>query len=202
MCSMSSSNRPLRIGVTGGIGCGKSTVISVFRQMGVPCFVADQVAAEFYEEPQFVHQVAALLGSDVVSSNGTVDKKKVASIVFADKEKLNALNSIVHPLVIQRFDEWCLNQDSKYVLFESAILYEYGFDALMDKVICIYLDLEERIRRVKERDNVDRAAIEARIQNQLSAEEKMDRADWVILNYEGNPRLRQVEYIHSKFLQY
>ena len=197
---MSSSNNPLRIGITGGIGCGKSTVLAVFESLGVPTFVADSVAAGYYSDPDFLAEVADLLGPSVVRPDGSADKQAIASIVFADKARLQQLNAIIHPRVRQDFDNWCLNQSSRYVLFESAILYEYGFDTSMDGVISIYLDLEERIRRLVLRDKVSRHDIEMRIANQIPAEEKMMRSDWVILNYEGNPRLRQVEHVHSQIL--
>lgn len=192
---MLSSNKPLRIGITGGIGCGKSTVLALFEQLGVPCFVADKVAAEYYNDANFVDEVAQLLGSEVKRPDGTIDKAKVASIAFADKAKLAELNGLIHPRVHRDFDLWCSRQNSDYVLFESAILYESGFANGMDKIICVYLEKEERIRRLLLRDHVDRAALEARMSNQWSAEEKMEKADWVVLNYEGNPRRRQVEYI-------
>ena len=88
-----------------------------------------------------------------------------------------------------------------YLIFESAIVYEYAFDKLVDKVICVYLDYEERMSRLMQRDRATRAQLQLRMNNQLSAEEKMMRADYVILNYEGNPRPRQVRHIHSQLLK-
>ena len=88
-----------------------------------------------------------------------------------------------------------------YVIFESAIVYEYAFDKKVDKVVCVYLDKEERMRRLELRDHTTRAQLEARMANQLSAEEKMMRADYVILNYEGNPRARQVQHVHTSLLR-
>ena len=100
------------------------------------------------------------------------------------------------------FQAFCdAHAEAPYVLFESAILFDYGFDRLMDCVVCVYLDLAERIRRLRERDHTDEACIAARIANQLPAEETMLRADYVILNYEGNPRRRQVAYIDNLLRQ-
>ena len=100
------------------------------------------------------------------------------------------------------FDAFCRNHSAEpYVLFESAILYDYGFDALMDKVVCVYLDLPERIARLRKRDGVDERQLMARVANQMPAEEMMRRADYVILNYEGNPRQRQVALIDKMIRQ-
>lgn len=188
-----------RVGITGGIGCGKSTVANEFRLLGVPCFVSDIVAARYYYDIDFLDELRQLLGDGVFLSDGSVDKKAVAARVFADKSLLEGLNALVHPRVMEDFDSFCeLHSKASYVLFESAILYDYGFDRMMDKVICVYLDLDERLRRLTQRDGVGEEAIRARIANQLPAEEMMRRADYVILNYEGNPRRRQVEYIDEQ----
>lgn len=185
-----------KVGITGGIGCGKSTVVAEFRQLGVPCFICDIVAARYYYDLDFLDELRALLGDGVFLSDGSVDKRAVSGRVFADRRLLEGLNAMIHPRVIRDFDYFCqLHSDAPYVLFESAILFDYGFDRLMDSVICVYLNLDERLRRLALRDGVGREQIMARINNQIPAEEMMDRADYVILNYEGNPRARQVSYI-------
>ena len=130
--------------------------------------------------------------------DGRADKQAIARIVFSDKEKLLRLNALVHPRVWADYLAFTeRHEDAPYSLFESAIVYEYGFDRLVDKVVCVYLEKEERLRRLAERDHVGREALEARMRNQLPAEEKMSRADYVILNYEGNPRRRQVQQVHA-----
>lgn len=188
-----------RVGITGGIGCGKSTVVDEFRQLGVSCFVADSVAAAYYNEPDFLKDVRHLLGDSVFRPDGSADKAAIARRVFADKALLQQLNTLIHPRVMRDFDRFCAAHAAEpYVLFESAILYDYGFDRLMDCVIGVYLDLEERLQRLLLRDGGDEAAIRSRIANQLPAETILDRADYVVLNYEGNPRHRQVTYIDKK----
>lgn len=192
----------MSVGITGGMGCGKSTVMAEFKRLGVPCFVSDIVAASYYNDIVFLDKLRSLLGSDVFIDDVTVDKRAVAAKVFADKALLKDLNALIHPRVIDDFNRFCLqHSEEPYVLFESAILYDYGFDRLMDKVICVYLDFEERLQRLKLRDGVGEEAIRARIANQLPAEEIMAKADYVILNYEGNPRRRQVEYIDKLLKQ-
>lgn len=192
-----------RVGITGGMGCGKSTVVAEFRRLGVPCFVSDIVAAGYYSDIDFLDSLRALLGDGVFLPDGSADKRAVASRVFADRQLLQGLNALVHPRVKEDFDAFCrLHADAPYVLFESAILYDYGFDRLMDSVVCVYLDLDSRLERLRLRDGVGDEALRARIANQMPAEQMMMRADYVILNYEGNPRRRQVEYIDQMLKKY
>lgn len=197
---MSDSITPLAIGVTGGIGCGKSTVLSEFARLDIPSFFADRAGAACYDDPQFCREVIARFGTAVDSGDGHVDKRRLASLVFADKKALDSLNAMIHPKVIQAFHEWKKTQQSPYVLFESAILYDYGFDSLMDRTVVVYLDVEERVRRIMLRDRCSRADVEARMACQMSGSDLLERADYVILNYEGNPRWRQVQWVHQKIL--
>ena len=188
-----------RVGITGGIGCGKSTVVAEFKKLGVSCFVADSVAAAYYNDTGFLADVRELLGNDVFRYDGTADKAAIARLVFSDNALLQGLNALVHPRVMRDFDQFCQQHSSEpYVLFESAILYDYGFDNMMDCVIGVYLDIGERLQRLLLRDGGDETAIRARIANQLPAEQILDRADFVVLNYEGNPRHRQVMCIDNK----
>lgn len=188
-----------KIGITGGMGCGKTTVVAEFERLGVPAFVADKVGGSYYNDAAFLVEVRKALGEDVFDTQGNVDKKRIAALVFSDKEALARLNALVHPRVMEDFDRFCRQHaDKPYVLFESAILFDYALDRFMDKTICVYLSLDERLSRLKERDHADDSALLARIHNQMPAEEMMMKADYVILNYEGNPRRRQVEYIDKK----
>lgn len=170
--------------------------------MGVPAFVADKAGADCYGDREFLAEVRRHFGEAVFLPDGSVDKRCLAARVFADPVALDTLNGLVHPRVMGAFERFCsAHADEPYVLFESAILYDYGFDSLMDKVICVYLSLEERLERLALRDGTPRAELMARISHQLPAEEVMQRADYVILNYEGNPRGRQVAYIDKKLRQ-
>lgn len=199
---MSSSNRPLIVALTGGIGCGKTTVLHEFQELGVPCFVADEVASGYYLQPSFRAEIRSLFGDRVMLSDGSADKRAIAQIVFSDKDALQRLNRLVHPRVMDDLQQFALQHaDSPYVIFESAIVYEYEFDRMVDRVVCVYLEEEERLRRLELRDHATREQLLARMRNQLSAEEKMMRADYVVLNYEGNPRERQVRHIHNLLLK-
>ena len=189
------------VALTGGIGCGKTTVLEEFQKLGVPCFVADQVAGRYYDDPAFVAEVVNLFGKDVLQKDGSVDKRAIARSVFNEAQALKKLNALIHPRVWDDFRLFAESHtDRPYVIFESAITYEYGFDKMVDKVICVYLEKEERLRRLELRDKVSRTELEARMRNQWEAEEKMMRADFVILNYEGNPRKRQVAFVHNKLV--
>lgn len=189
------------VALTGGIGCGKTTVLDAFRRMGVPCFVADEVAGGYYGDPEFLRQVQALFDVPVVLPDGTADRRAIADVVFGSPEALRRLTGLVHPRVWDDFQKFAAGHPgAPYVVFESAVAYEYGFDRLADRVVCVYLEREERLRRLMLRDRTTRERLLARMRSQLPAEEKMARADYVVLNYEGNPRDRQVRHIHGLLL--
>ena len=190
------------VALTGGIGCGKTTVLHEFQRIGIPCFVADEVAGGYYREPSFLAEIRRLFGDRVLLPDGSADKRAIAQIVFSDTDALQQLNRLVHPRVADDLRQFALlHANSPYVIFESAIIYEYGFDRMSDRVVCVYLEEEERLRRLELRDHASREQLQARMRNQLSAEEKMMRADYVVLNYEGNPRERQVRHIHNLLLK-
>ena len=187
------------IGLTGGIGCGKTTVLRVFESLGVPCFIADEDAKRCYEQESFLENLRLVFGEDVFTADGGVDKKMLAQKVFSDTDNLRRLNEMIHPQVRKNFEEWCKkHSESSVLLLESAILYESGFDSMVDCVVTVYLNKDERLKRLMQRDNTTREQLLQRMGNQMPDEEKLSRADYVILNYEGNPRRRQVEYILSK----
>ena len=191
-----------RVGITGGIGSGKSTVVEVFRRKGVECFLADNVAATYYENREFLQKIRILFGDKVFAADGSADKRKIADIVFADPDALARLNGLVHPRVMADFEAFCeAHSNDPYVLFESAILYESGIAGRMDSVVCVYLDRGERIRRLRVRDGATDHQIEVRMAAQQPAEQALFMADYVILNYEGNPREQQVDFIDQQLRQ-
>ncbi len=187
-----------RVGLTGGIGVGKTTVAACFRQLGVPCFICDEVAKSYYADDVFLAEMQQALGVRIVDDSGRLDKEAMRRCVFHDVEKNAIVNHLVHPKVMADFDAFCTQHAGKpYVLFESAILYEHQLDKLMDAVVCVYVSKAERMSRLHVREQSSREMIERQMAMQWQAEEKMMRADYVVLNYEGNPRMRQVEHIHS-----
>lgn len=191
----------MSVGLTGGIGCGKTTVLHVFETLGVPCFIADDEAKLLYNDATFLDLVVQHFGNGILHPDGSLNRQVLAAIVFNDEEELGWLNRLAHPLVLQRFEAWKKAQgDVPYVIFESAILYEAGIDRQMDYVVDVYLEKEERMRRLLFRDNTTREQLETRMAAQMDEEEKRRRADFVVHNYEGNPRREQVLRIHQSLI--
>ncbi len=170
------------IGITGGIGSGKSTIAKVFISMGFPVYNSDVRAKELINSDEdVINSIKQEFGSNIYSSKG-LDRKKMASIVFTDSDKLQKLNNIVHPAVGKDFENWCSTKNSTFVLKEAAILFETGIYKNLDKTILVTCPKEERINRVMKRDSATKEAIEARMNNQWSEEKKKELADYIIDN--------------------
>ena len=186
------------IGITGGIGSGKSTVCKIFSTLGIPVFYADVEARKVYDEPAIKKQVIALLGPKAYTGKG-LDREFVAQKVFSDSDLLEKLDLIVHPAVALRFSDWCKkNKDAVYVLKEAAILFESGTDKDTSAVITVTAPHELKIKRIEERDDISVEDIEKRIKNQWSDEEKIKRSAFVIKNDEVDPLIPQVLKIHKE----
>ncbi len=187
-----------KIGLTGGIGSGKSTVAEIFSRLGVPVFISDTVAKELQEhDPHFKKAIAELFGEDLYSGN-KLNRAKLAQLVFADKKKLEQLNAVVHPAVANAFEKFCeANRDAKYVLKESAILFEIGDDKNLDGMIVVSAPDELRIQRVMQRDGVEKASVVQRMNNQMKQEEKVKKAAFCILNDESQLLIPQVLRINE-----
>lgn len=171
-----------KVGITGGIGCGKSTVCRMMEERGIPVFYADPEAQVILNTDQAVQQkVKALLG-DSVYVNGILDRKAVGAIVFGDSAKLEALNTIMRPAVRLRFEQWADSQKAPYVLMESAILIESGGHRFMDHLIVVTAPKEVRLARAMMRDGAQREQIEARMASQLDEEELIEFAHSIIVN--------------------
>ncbi|HAH22825.1 MAG TPA: dephospho-CoA kinase [Prolixibacteraceae bacterium] len=189
----------IKVGITGGIGSGKTTVCKVFRIMGIPVFEADQVARQLMNSDTRVRfQLVNLFGSSVYLPDQTVDRKFLSAIVFNDPSLLSGLNSIVHPAVRNAFDAWCNNQHSLYVIQEAAILFESGFYKMMDKTIVVATDEEERVQRVMKRDGISEEQVRQRIRNQWTDEQRIKMADFVINNNDNELILPQIVEIDQK----
>lgn len=186
------------VGVTGGIGSGKSTVVAEFQQLEVPCYVADVEAKKLMISSKEVQsKIVDLLGEEAYQE-GELNRSFISDKVFHNKELLAQLNGIVHPAVHQHLKEFVAQQKAPYCIYESAILYENNNEYLCDKVIVITADLEERIQRVLHRDHVTREAVLARIKNQWSQEEKVKKADFIIENKDLKTLKQQVLAVHQK----
>ena len=184
----------LTIGITGGIGSGKSTVCKVFSVLGVPVFQADSVARQLQNEnPQIVNQMIHHFGSEIYSSPGVLNRKKLASIVFGDKTQLEQVNHIVHPVVHQAFNDWkAAYEGSPYVLYEAAILFETGSFRNFDISVLVVADEQERIGRVLKRDKTTLEAIRSRMQNQMPDSEKIKLADYLLNNDDNQLIIPQI----------
>lgn len=189
----------IKIGITGGIGSGKSTVCKVFKVLGIPVFEADQVARQLMNSDAKVRiQLISLFGSTVYLADQTIDRTLLSAIVFNNPSLLAALNSIVHPAVRNAFDDWCKDQQSPYVLHEAAILFESGFYKLMDKTIAVAAVESERVQRVMKRDNTSEQQVRQRISNQWTDEQRVKLADFVISNNDNELIIPQIVEIDKK----
>ena len=180
---MKNNNMVLKVGITGGIGSGKSLVCKLFKILKVPVFEADLVAKDLLDHNGTIkNELIHLFGREICTAEQTIDRKKLASIIFNDNLALQKVNSIIHPKVKDSFFEWVANQDTPYILHEAAILFESGFYRLMDFNILITADRELRISRVMKRDGVDREEVLKRMRQQWPDEEKERLAQVIIRN--------------------
>lgn len=188
----------LEIGLTGGIGSGKSYVARIFESMGFQCYYADQRAKALYIEDQHLkQQVIELFGADIYTPDGQLDRAQLGSIVFNDREKLAQLNAIVHPATLEDFFRWKKQllesgYDKPFLLKEAAILFEAQTADHLDQVITVYAPKSLRLKRVIQRDNTDPQAVLARMDKQFPDLYKITHADFVIYN-DGHALAPQIE---------
>ncbi|MFZ4105514.1 dephospho-CoA kinase [Flavobacterium sp.] len=177
--------KPKIIGLTGGIGSGKTTVANYFKSKGIPVYISDIEAKKVMNFPEIINKIVTFFGSEILGENNYIDREKLASIVFNNPDKLKQLNAIVHPAVKKHFDKWVLNNDKfPYLIKETAILFESGSYKDCDSIISVSAPLETRISRVLERDKTTREKVLRRINNQLSDEERIAKSQYVIINKE------------------
>lgn len=185
----------IKVGITGGIGSGKSTVSRVIEVIGYPVYYSDIRAKELMNQNVKIREgLISLLGIEIYKEN-ELDRKVLADKIFSNDELRNKVNELVHPIVRSDFSDWVIKQDSPIVFNESAILFETGAYQRMDKNTLITSPLELRILRVMKRDNASRNEVEARIAAQMSDSDKIKLADFVVLNDEVHPVIRQIEKI-------
>lgn len=186
------------VGLTGGIGSGKTTVAKQFEAFGVPVYIADHEAKKIMDLPETIQLIKDEFG-DPVFEDGVLSREKLAKIVFENPEKLQRLNKIIHPLVHPHFKEWVRkNSDSAFVIKEAAILFESGSYKDCDKIITVVAPLQIRIERVIARDNSDRESIMKRIENQWTDEMRIVKSDYVIENISMEQTKNQVTALYEK----
>jgi|SRR5690554_986704 len=172
----------ITIGLTGGIGSGKTTIAQWFQEKGIPVYNSDFEAKKLMNENEDLIQQLIELFGDETYKNGEYNRSYVASKVFNDKELLNQLNAIVHPAVFKHFDEWMDNQNSSFVVKEAAILFESGSYKDCDYIISVIADEEKRIDRVAKRDQLNEDQIRSRMKNQWTDEQRIEKSDFIIEN--------------------
>lgn len=191
----------LTVGITGGIGSGKSTICRIFEVMEVPVFNADaEVRRLQNEDPNIRSSMISLFGNEVYNDDG-LNRKLVAELVFNNKLLLDQLNKIIHPETLIAFEKWKQDYSSNhYVIKEAAILFESKSNIGLDKIIVVSAPEELRIERIIKRDNISREQIISRMNNQLTEEERIAKADFVIVNDEKSAIIPQVLAVHEKLL--
>jgi dephospho-CoA kinase len=187
-----------KIGITGNIGSGKSTIARLFGMLGVPVFYADQQARLISERIDVLYQIKKTFGDKVIAADGSLNRKAVAEIVFNDTKKLSDLNSIIHPRVKIFFNAWCaLHQSAPYVLHESAILFESRLNYLCDRIILVTAPEELKIHRVMQRDHLSRQEVIGRMSNQWAEAKLLKISDFEIVNDDCASLIEQVVKIDS-----
>ena len=190
----------LRIGLTGGIGSGKTTVARIFETLGIPVYYADDAAKRIMNSNEpLKEKIKEHFGAESYV-DGELNRKHLASVVFTNKEKLDLLNSLTHPATIADAEEWMQRQETPYVIKEAALLFESGAVNHLDEVIGVYAPQHIRIKRVMERDGLPVEEVMKRISRQLNEEMKMKLCDHVIHNNEQELVIPQVLRLHEEFL--
>jgi dephospho-CoA kinase len=187
----------IKIGLTGNIGSGKTTVSCIFSLLKVPVYHSDEESKRFLREPAVIENIRSIFGDELVTPDGEIDRTALASVVFADPLLLSQLTKILHPLVIDDFRKWCrLHSESPYIIHEAAIIFESGVERGFDKIIHVSCPKETAIQRVMDRDGTTREVILKRMQFQFPDEEKAARSDFIIRNDGFTMVIPQVLEIH------
>jgi dephospho-CoA kinase len=188
----------LRIGITGGIGSGKTTVARVFGVLGIPVYYADDAAKRIMNEDEGLKKEIIKNFGDLSYNEGKLNREYLASIVFHDKKKLSILNSLVHPATIRNSIAWMKCQTAPYAIREAALIFESGVQDQLDFIIGISAPVELRIQRAMQRDNLTRQQVQDRMDRQINETIKMRLCDYVIVNDEKKPVIAQVLKLHEK----
>lgn len=171
------------VGLTGGIASGKSTVSNIFRKFGLKIIDADKVAKEISQREDVEREIKNFFGPVIIKKDNQVDRAKLREIVFSDEKKLKVLNSMIHPKIIFEFKKIKEKSDKNdIIIFDVPLLFEVGMDKLCDKIILVFINREEQVRRIQERDKISKELCEKIIDAQLNLEEKIAKADIIIDN--------------------
>jgi dephospho-CoA kinase len=187
------------VGITGGIGSGKSVVCSIFSLLGIPVFNTDEISKKLVNSSHTIrNQLIENFGNEIYKAN-LINKEMMAALIFNDLKNLKIVNQIIHPEVIRSFSKWKeLYNDKAFVIIESAIIFENNLESMADMIILTYADENVRIERILKRDKTTKAAIKKIFKNQLSDEIKMKRADKIIYNNSNDMLIPQVLTIFNE----
>ena len=191
----------LKVGLTGGIGSGKSTVAKIFEVLGIPVYYADEATKRIMNTDKKLKADLIRYFGEKTYRDGRLDRIYLASVVFADKQKLDLLNSLTHPATIRDANMWILQQTSPYIIKEAALLFESGANKYLDYTIGVYAPQELRLERVMQRDHVTREEVLQRLNRQMDEDEKMKLCDTVLINDEQQLLVPQVMKLHAAFLK-
>lgn len=193
----------MKVGVTGGIGSGKTTVCKLFETLGVPIYYADSRAKWLMaNDPQVREQLVTTFGAETFT-DGVLNRPYLSSVVFSNPDKLAELNAIVHPAVFRDGADWeTKHTDFPYTIKEAALMFETGSYRLLDKIIVVTAPIHVRVERVVQRDATTEQAVRERIENQLPDEQKIAHAHFVIVNDGEQPLIPQVMKIHKELMQH
>jgi len=195
----------IKVGITGGIGAGKSTVCKIFEQLGVPIYYADVRAKELMQENNTLREnIRQAFGWDAYDKKGVLNRQYLAKIVFNDPKQLQILNHIVHPAVFDDYHSWMSqrsNDGIPYSIKEAALLIESGSYKELDQIIVVTCPIDLRIERIMKRDHIRREEVLKRMENQLSDKERLDKADHVLQNGTDSSLIKQVLELHEEFMK-
>lgn len=191
----------IKVGLTGGIGSGKTTVANYFIELGVPIYFADYEAKKLMNSSADIKNKLIREFGEKTYQNGELNRKYLASIVFNDTSKLNIINGIVHPAVANHFAEWIKKQKSNYIIQENAILFENNTSSVFDYIITVTASIDVKIERILKRDSGSKNDILSRMKNQWDDLRKIDLSDFVIHNIDLADTKKQVGQIHKKLLK-
>jgi len=184
---MKQNRKPgMKLGITGGIGSGKTSVCKVFNVLGIPVFSADPEAREIMDNERNIRRAINEIVGKNIYSGGKLNRMELASLIFNDMDLLEKVNSLVHPIVFEHFNRWAEKQTTPYVIMEAAILFESGASKLVDRVATIVAPVEERISRVTRRNKLNRDQVMERIKNQMTDDQRIKMSDYVINNSEND----------------
>jgi dephospho-CoA kinase len=191
-----------KLGITGGIGSGKTSVCRVFEVLGIPVFSADSEAREIMEnDNDIIAGINYITGKDLYK-NGSLNREELASIIFNDTTILKKVNSLVHPAVFDRFAKWTLIQSTPYVIMEAAILFESGASVVVDKIATVVAPVEQRMKRVVLRNKLSQEQVMERMRNQIDDEERIRQSDFIISNSENDMIIPSILKIHNEILTF